>query len=56
MDVTPQLVAPPTLVNKPNKDTVALVRAVNQGQFLAHTATWDAEFNRMFTSTPDWSP
>ena len=39
-----------TLVNKPNKDLLALDRDMN----LPKTATWDAEFARMLTQTPDW--
>jgi len=40
------------LVNRPNKDLLALTRDVDPPP----AATWDAEWARMLTATPDWSP
>lgn len=47
--VEPQAV---TLVNTPNKDLLTLTRDIDPPP----RVSWDAEWARMLTSTPDWKP
>jgi len=41
-----------TLVNTPNKDLLTLTRDIDP----VPRVSWDAEWARMLTSTPNWKP